>query len=619
MAFKTNHPSAFAAGIIVRCTPLLFLLVPLIVSISLICSDHIVAYGSAHLYITTHRTTVSIFVQLLSSVMGALQITTLTTIINHALRLRLTNAYMRLDTVRLFTALSVPRVSWTLPPGALCLAVSMVIITQGPGALWAGAITPVTARGVQQIGSIAVPRFTAASRHVWDSEFELKDDGNLCNHVKNCNATQGELTYVTSCPVPNQQKALLEATRTASSSLNALRNNTKPDSQTWTYQGRSYGLGSAQGLREVVNVPADYNLLGYTYNETGYDASVRCMHNASADLRLTYDDSVNDVHVWYIEGKLPNSQANGNYPVIDWYSKTPDTATLLGWTAFSNPKDGPSHMVGIVASATYDDFNNVQCDITFTPKIFSVNVNATTRSIVASPLTDANGPGPDPTGHLQSNSVYSLNLLARMSTSLYTSILGDALAYNLNTLQAEAGEDNTTAVSRSVEESFMAVLDSVLGIYGGAQLVLANDTMLVPIDGVYKATRFGQKFYKWAVLGVNCILLVVLLAEVIRTRGWRGLPQFDPLDFKSVVATASFGGDVIAARLKQLHQQSGGVSASNRVWFGDSGDRKLGDIEVHLEQGPANIAIVNSGNDAQGEALEELLAKDRPTQRIEEY
>ncbi|KAI4676901.1 hypothetical protein J4E81_011050 [Alternaria sp. BMP 2799] len=276
----------------------------------------------------------------------------------------------------------------------------MVVVTQGPGALWAGAITPVTARGVQQIGSIAVPQFTAATRDTWDSEFELKDDGSLWNYVKNCNATQGESTYVTSCPVPNQQKALLEAARTASSSLNVLRNNPKPDSPTWTYQGRSYGVGSAQGLHEVSNVPAEYNLLGYTYRETGHDANVRCIRNASADLRLTYDDSVNDVHVWYIEGKLPNSQANGNYPVIDWYSKTPDNATLLGWAAFSNPNDGPSHMVGIVASAMYDNFNNVQCNITFSPKVFSVNVNATTRSIVASPLADANALDPDLTSQL---------------------------------------------------------------------------------------------------------------------------------------------------------------------------------------------------------------------------
>jgi len=522
MAFKRTHPSVFTAGIVVRCTPLLFLLVPFVVSISLICSDNIVAYGSARLYIATHRTTVSIIVQLLSSVMGTLQIATLTAIINHALRLRLANASMRLDTASLLTALSVPRVSWTLPSSALFLAVGMVVITQGPGALWAGAITPVAARGIQQIGSIAVPQFTAASRHVWDSEFELKDDGNLWNHVSKCNAAQGELTYVTSCPVPNQQKALLEAIRTASGSLNAPRNNSKPDSPVWTYQDRSYGVGSSQGLQGVVNVPEDYNLLGYTYKETGYDASVRCTRNASADLRLTYDDSVNDVHVWYIEGKLPNSKANGNYPVIDWYSKTPDNATLLGWAAFSNPDDGPSHMVGIVASAMYDDFHNVQCDITFSPRIFSVNVNATTRSIVSSPLTDASGPDPDPTGHLQSNAVYSLNLLARMSTSLYTSILGDALAYNLNTFKAEAGEDNTTVVFRSVEESFMAVLDSVLGMYGGAQLVLAKDYASAPIVGTYMTVRFGQMFYKWAVFGVNCVLLVILLAEAVRTRGWQG-------------------------------------------------------------------------------------------------
>jgi len=100
--------------------------------------------------------------------------------------------------------------------------------------------------------------------------------------------------------------------------------------------------------------------------------------------------------------------------------------------------------------------------------------------------------------------------------------------------------------------------------------------------------------------------------------GTSDLPQFDPLDFKSVVTTASFGGDGIALRLKQLHDLSGGVSASDGVWLGDSEDRKLGGIKVRLQQGPTNIAIVLSRQGTQDEAMEELLAKDRPTQRAQE-
>jgi hypothetical protein len=80
-------------------------------SIRLVCSERTIAYGMSRSYISTRWTTISILVRTLYSIMGALQIAILTNIINHAMRLRLTDASMRLDTVRLLTALSLPFVS----------------------------------------------------------------------------------------------------------------------------------------------------------------------------------------------------------------------------------------------------------------------------------------------------------------------------------------------------------------------------------------------------------------------------------------------------------------------------------------------------------------------------
>ncbi|KAI4931792.1 hypothetical protein J4E85_004389 [Alternaria conjuncta] len=495
----------------------------------------------------------------------------------------------------------------------------MVVITQGPGALWAGAITPVAARGVQQVGSIATPQFTAASRHIWDSEFAINENGNLWNYVQNCTAIQGEVTYVSNCPVPNQQRALLEAARSANTGTRAIQNSSKPDNSMWTYHGRSYGVGSTQGLREVAQVPVEYGLLGYTYNETGYEASVDCIRNASANLTFTLTDNVANVDIWHVEGKLPNSLVSEFYPVMNWHRDSLDDTTLLAWAAFANPSSDPKHMVGIVASAMYGNFSNLQCEITFSPRLFSIDVDGILQTIVVSPVGSSNAVDPEPTGHLQSNAVYSLNLLSRMSTSLYVSVLGDTLAYNLETLANTVRALDETTILRATEESFVAMLDNILGIYGGAQTALANETVPVSIEGKYMMMRFGQKSYQWAVVIVNGILLVVLLAEAIRTRGWRGLPRFDPLDFKSVVATASFGSDAIAMRLKKQHERLGSVTDSNGVWFGDSEDRTLGHMKVHLEQGPGDIAIVLSDNDVLGGVSEELLPKGQVTRRVEAY
>jgi hypothetical protein len=459
----------------------------------------------------------------------------------------------------------------------------MVIIAQGPGALWAGAITPITVQNMQRLGSIAVPQFTAATRAVWDSEFELKDLKYVWNYVQNCTASRGEVTYVSNCPVPNQQKALLESARSATAGRGAVQNYSKPDNPTWTYHGRSYGVGSAQGLREVEHVPEEYRLLGYTYNETGYEPNVACMRNASANLTVVRGGTVANVDIWNVEGQLPNSLTSEFYPVMSWHRDTLDQAAVLACAAVSNPYDGLEHMVGIVASALYGKFSNLQCDITFTPRKFSVGVNVTTHTMAVSPIDDVDTFDLDPTGHLQSNAVYSLNLLSRMSSSLYVSILGEALTYNLETLATDADE---AIVLRSTEESFVAMLDNVLGIYGGSQLVLADDSSQMPIDGVFSAVRLGQKSYQWAVLILNGVLLVILGAEAIRTQWWRGLPHFDPLDFKSVVASTSFGGNTIATELRKQHAKTGGM------WLGDPKDKALGDINVHLEQGSKDIAIV---------------------------
>lgn len=525
MAVKTKHSRYPTAGFLVRCTPLLSLLIPFLASISLLCTQSVVAYGSVLSYISTHRTTVSIFVQLLSSIMGILQITTITTIINHATRLRLAGTSMRLDTARLLTALPVPRMPWTLSTVPLLLAIGMVTFAQVPGALCAGAITPVAVQGSQQVGSIAVPQFTAETQGLWDAEFEIRD-GDVWNLVDHCITARGEVTYVSNCPVPNQQRALLEPARSVSTGMSVLQNHSKPENPTWAYRGRSYGVGSAQGLREVMNIPAEYNLLGYTYKETGYEANVSCIRNASAALRFLNYTQAGNVDVLYFEGSLPNSRKVEFYPVLNWHRETLDEAALLAWAGVSNPYIGSEHMIGLVASKKYDKFQNLQCDITFSPRTFSIVVNRTMQTIVASPMSDSNTFDPESTGHLQRNAVYSLNLLSRMSTSLYVSVLGEALGYNLQTLTNSsdtATDSNETMIFQSVEESFVAMFDNALGIYGGAQLVLSNNgSVNVPIDGIYTAMHFGQESYQWAVLVVNGALLVVFLAEAIRTRWWRG-------------------------------------------------------------------------------------------------
>lgn len=63
-------------------------------------------------------------------------------------------------------------------------------------------------------------------------------------------------------------------------------------------------------------------------------------------------------------------------------------------------------------------------------------------------------------------------------------------------------------------DSFTAMLDDVLGIYGGSQLVLAGKPAgqrAATISGDFAAYRSGQPRYQWAVLGVNVALLLLIV------------------------------------------------------------------------------------------------------------
>ncbi|KAJ4420465.1 hypothetical protein N0V82_004342 [Gnomoniopsis sp. IMI 355080] len=593
MAASQKHTGAGNATLLDRSAPIAALMVPFIVSTILVSMSNIRALGGVRVNIEDHRTTVSVVVQLLATVMGLLQMTVLTSVMRASFSLHLSNKPMRLDTVGLFNALLIPRISWSLTRTGVLIALSLLVIAQGPGALWAGALTPIITSEPFKLGSIAVPQFTEATADIWDSEFYLNEENDVWNYVQNCTAVRGEMTSVSNCPVPNYQAALLASAREASSSQ-GLRNHSKPDNAMWTYRGRSYGLGSSQGLVTVQDIPPDHKLLKYAYNETGYLASVQCARNDSSSLEFELSTSVDIVDIWEITGTLPNSVSSELYPVMAWHRDSLDDATVLGWVGVSN---NGSHMIGVQASKQYGNFSNIQCTVTFEPTMFSVTVNLTTHTLVVLPVSsnDSHIIDIDSTGHLQGNTIHSVNLLARMSTSLYVSVLGETLTYNLETVISSLNNksnDISDPALQATSDSFLAIIDDVLGIYGGAQLVLSNASTQVATYGSFEAVQIGQPWYQRAVLVINIGLLVLVLVEGLRTRWWRGLPCFDLLDFKSVTAAASCAGTGLMEELRRTYQDRGSSRDGN--WMGSPSDRILGSLAVQLcrESYSSELAIV---------------------------
>ena len=586
--FKTKRIPPLAgpkASTLSKCTPILVMLPPVLLSIALIAFQSHVILGSWRLYISNNLSAVSATKQIVAGAMGTLQASAVLAIVfNFPTRTRLahpTNG-VKFNTLGLLSALSVPRMDWNLPKKYWLPVFLAIGFGHGPAALWASAITPLPTTHSATRGAILVPSFPEASEDVW-GQFGQRQKFNISNcMVKRIRQTP---SFVTNCPIPYRQNALINTAREATAPDGISRNHSKLDNPTWVYQGRSYGAGSSVGLMSPSEIPAGLQLSSYSFEEIGYNASVQCSHIISTNLTIEYQINQASLGVFRLEGTLPSMTKPANDPIIAWCDPLPDKdvcedpkgATIFAWFATSN--DQGNSMVGIRATSWYeDDFNNIQCSLKFVPTVFTVTVNVVNQSIVVT-ANDTATPDPDPTGVLVNNTVLSLEFLSKMSPSLYVSVLGDAFSYNLNTTQAFSGMARPEAALRATEASFEAILDDILGVYGSGQIMINNETTTQSIQGIFKSYRIGKPLVHAFTLVLNLLIILSILSEALRTSFWRDLPRYDMMDLKSTVTAASFGGQGVSRKIQQKR---------NKMWTADPGDRKLGEIEVCLRQDNSN-------------------------------
>ena len=567
------------ASALSKCTPILVMLPPLLLSIALTAFQSHDIHGSWRLYISKNLSAVSAAKQIVAGAMGTLQASALLAILfNFPTRTRLahpTNG-VKFDTLGLLSALSVPRMDWNLPKKHWLPVFLAIGFGHGPAALWASAITPLPTTHSATRGSMMVPSFPEAKENVWDQYGQ-----NETFNISNCMVERQTPSFVTNCPIPYHQNALINTAREATAADGTLRNHSKLDNPTWVYQGRSYGAGSSVGLMSPSEIPADLQLSNYSFEEVGYNAGVQCNHFVRTNLTIDYHGNQGTLGVFRLEGTLPNMTKQASDPIIAWCDISPDEgncedpekATMFAWYATSNAQ-GES-MVGIRATSWYeDDFNNIQCSLKFVPTVFTVTVNVENQTIVVT-ANDTATSDPDPTGLLVNNTVLSLEFLSKMSPSLYVSVLGDAFSYNLNTTQAYSGFARHEAALRATEASFEAILDDILGVYGSGQIMINNEATNQSIQGIFESYRIGKPVVHAFTLVLNLLIILSILIEALRTSFWRDLPRYDMMDLKSTVTAASFGGGGVSRKIQQKR---------SKMWTADPADRKLGEIEVCLRQ-----------------------------------
>ena len=188
---------------------------------------------------------------------------------------------------------------------------------------------------------------------------------------------------------PGLQNLILDSARSATSYSGLPRNHSKNDNPSWSYVGRSYGVGSSTG---VALDPDSYdNLLSYSYYETGYNVESSCAYNitSSFNLDLVYDNfqpangSNVELNIFVASGFLPNSDLDSDFITFPIVHSNQTSNEPLTWAATSK---NSLNYASIAAGGSYYSFNNIQCLIDFVLTNFSVSVNVTSSTIEVSPL-----------------------------------------------------------------------------------------------------------------------------------------------------------------------------------------------------------------------------------------
>ncbi len=380
------------------------------------------------------------------------------------------------------------------------------------------------------------------------------------------------------------------------------RIHSKNDNPLWSYFGRSYGVGSSQGISDLSVISED--LVGYNYTETGYLVDTSCSYNFNSAFFLEQvrsnfqpqNGSEVALNIFVARGFLPNAIDDADfiqYPLVLTNRTNEANDDLLTWAANSK---NDTNIISIVGFGDYSLYDQMQCSVNFTKTRFAINVTGVSINVTI--------PGLPPDGsfdenhHLKSNTMASLSLLAQTASSVSFDVLGESLSNNWRTFNQSINTGNITfdpnqtftgndtSILLAAEDSFNAMLDDILVGYGAAQLfwgpgVEDSDTADISrnasVTSTYDSTRLGQDGYIFATLAINILLILIGLEEAVRTRNWKQMPRLDYLDLKSMIVATSAGGRGVWEECNRTHPEG-------TVWDGNNSSKEAASVRVRLGQ-----------------------------------
>jgi hypothetical protein len=288
------------------------------------------------------------------------------------------------------------------------------------------------------------------------------------------------------------------------------------------------------------------------FQESGYLPAVSCIYNASATFILTNDTIVADNSqslLYAAQGCLPNN-SNRDFCTWDLYPGY-STGVIVAITAGPRPFILP-HMIGIAAGSNYTNLNSTQCTIDYQPTLFNVTVGIPDRNITVTPLNSTTEIADiEPIGYLTFMTTNQFRNMAMDQTSLWSSSIGNSFNASIDSyvMWANATGDTPNATEASLtglENSVAAMIDDMLVAFASAQIMIVNDTKIVPAIVVVDALQIGEAQYIWIIVLLNTIIFLIVGGEALRTRGWHGLTDFNYMDPRNLVIGSSRGGSDLA-------------------------------------------------------------------------
>lgn len=205
-------------------------------------------------------------------------------------------------------------------------------------------------------------------------------------------------------------------------------------------------------------------------------------------------------------------------------------------------------MYGFAAGFAYQNFTNLQCNVTFTPSTFSVLVDVARSNISMTLLETSTVTDTELTGFLTNVSFHQVQYISEAVTTIYTSFIGQSFLNNIENIQARKNHTHITAtdVSTGVARALESFIDNSLSIYGATQVMIAGDRANVTAKVQLMAVKLGEPVYVYISFGISLAVVILVVSMAMRTRFWRDLPMFDCMEIKSAILGASAGGSALS-------------------------------------------------------------------------